>query len=154
MDGGIQCAQLYLPQPLSKGFSHAAAPWGCLSFSEDQTSVFHSLHRLLSGHGKSVRFAAAIYSFSQPFWNTCCRIPFLFSTQAARGKATAIRNQGSPEDKRKTGSWRPLLRTRKLSALLETSAHVRLNQCLIHRLPPLSHSTVILLLLRYYSGLP
>lgn len=93
-------------------------------------------------------------SFSQPFWNTCCRIPFLFSTQAARGKATAIRNQGSPEDKRKTGSWRPLLRTRKLSALLETSAHVRLNQCLIHRLPPLSHSTVILLLLRYYSGLP
>ena len=38
--------------------------WVCFSFSEDQTSVLHSLHRVLSGRGKSTRLAASPASAS------------------------------------------------------------------------------------------
>lgn len=63
-DRGIQCAQLYLPPPYLSA-PVTLLPLGvCFSLSEDQTSVFHSLHRVLSGHSKSARFAAAPASAS------------------------------------------------------------------------------------------
>ena len=65
-------------------------------------------------------------SFSQPSWNTCCRIPFC-SPHRRTWESHRREEWRSPEGQRESGSWRSLLRTRKLSARPETSTHVRLN---------------------------
>ena len=65
--------------------------WLCSSFSEGQTPAFPSLHRVLSGHGKSVRLAAAPASASHP-GTRAAESPSVLHT-GAHGKATAVRNE-------------------------------------------------------------
>ena len=119
---GIQSAQL---TPRSRGSSHAAAPLALLL--------------ILRGSGACVSFpaqspewtwqiceACSSPSFSQPSWNTCCRIPFC-SPHRRTWESHGREEWRSPEGQRESGSWRSLLRTRKLSACPETSTHVRLD---------------------------
>ena len=149
-EGGIQCVPFFFTPSRSKASSHAAASLGLFLLLRG-SDVCAPLPAQSPEWTWKIYEVGGIPSFSQPFWNACCRIPFLFSTHAASGKGTVTRNQESPQYKRKTGSWWSLLLPWELSSC-PWNQQGWAGVAYLRRLLPLSHSIIILLLLGYYSN--
>lgn len=149
-EGGIQWVQFFLtPCPSKLSIAVATSPGLFLLLGASDVCTSFPARR--PQWAREIYVVGSILSFSQPFfWNTCCRMPFLFSTHTARGKGISIGNRESPRYERKTTSCSVISTDVNAKLVPLEAAHTRGWTGLSYsKAASFPYSTIILLLLRY-----